>query len=387
MVKDNMKPVHNPTASKEALVVHIQGLLQQIVAPKHIHNAVIAVETMDRSFRWVGAAGDAHPDGSPMLVDTPFCIASVTKLYIAGAILKLHERGLVRLDQPISTYLPQALIGGLHRLGGVDYTDHITLHHLLSHTSGLPDYFEDRPKGGRNLIERLMEQDFTFGIEDIVRLTRELPPHFPPQPLDEKRRKVRYCDTNYQLLYATIEAVTGQSRHAAFTELLYQPLGLEHTWHPGARPDAPEPATLWFGEKPAHIPLGLRSFGDLISTADDMLRFMRRLIRGEVFDNPATLELMMGRWHTFGFSFSLAPLSPNWPIQYGLGMMRFQMPRLFSPFRPTPAVVGHTGATGSWLFYCVEQDVLLAGTVNQASAGAAPFRIVPKILAALESVA
>lgn len=52
-----------------------------------------------------------------MRADTPRWIASVTKLHIASSILKLYERGLIRLDASMSTYLPQTLIGGLHRLG------------------------------------------------------------------------------------------------------------------------------------------------------------------------------------------------------------------------------------------------------------------------------
>lgn len=94
---------------------------------------------------------------------------------------------------------------------------------------------------------------------------------------------------------------------------------------------------------------------------------------------------MTQSWHTFGFSLNPMPTSPGWPIQYGLGMMRFHIPRLFSLLHPTPPVIGHTGVTGSWLFYCPEWDVYLVGTVNQAAAAAVPFRLVPKLLQILGS--
>ena len=68
------------------------------------------------------------------------------------------------------------------------------------------------------------------------------------------------------------------------------------------------------------------------------------------------------------------------PIEYGLGIMRFRLPRLFTGMRRMPAVIGHTGSTGAWLFYCEELDLLLAGTVDQATAGAIPYRVVPKLL-------
>jgi CubicO group peptidase (beta-lactamase class C family) len=381
------KPVNtnDQFSGSEALDKRLERLLHEMAAPKTIHSALVAVEKMDRSFRWVGTAGDAYLDGVPLLADTPLFIASVTKLYIASAILILNERKLIQLDQPLAAYLPQTLTQGLHRLDGVEYTDQITLRHLLSHSSGLPDYLEDKPKGGQNFAERLIAQDFAFTIADMIDVVRDLTPHFPPQSLAASTQKIRYCDTNYQLLIAVIESITGDSLHAAFTDLLYKPLGLEYTWHPGSRPDAPEPVMLWMDDQPLHIPLAMRSFGDLISTADDMLNFMRSLVRGEVFDDPATLSLMMCHWNTFGFSLNPVRLSPGWPIEYGLGMMRFKIPKLFSGFRSIPAVVGHSGATGSWLFYCEELDVLLAGTVNQLSAGAVPFRYLPKMLQALDA--
>jgi len=401
MANDNqLKPVHtdNPTAGSEALVGRLQELLHQLAAPQSIHHAVIAVEKGDGSFRWSGAVGDAHPDSTPMRVDTPIWIASVTKLYIASSILKLVERGLLRLDAPMSTYLPQALIGGLHRLGGVDYTEQITIHHLLGHLTGLPDYIDSRPKGKKTLIEELIQQDSAFTISDILdRVRHKLTPLFPPQPLDAAhpdgaahpagatRPKVSYSDTNFQLLIAIIEAVTGEPLHAVLADLLFTPLGLAHTWHPAAQPESVRPATLWIDKQPLHIPLAIRSFGDLFSTVDDLLKFMRDLIRGEVFDDPATVNLMTQRWHTFGFSLNPVRTSPGWPIQYGLGMMRFYTPRLFSPLRPTPPVIGHSGATGSWLFYCPALDVYLAGTVDQVAAAAAPFRFVPKLLHILAS--
>jgi D-alanyl-D-alanine carboxypeptidase len=94
---------------------------------------------------------------------------------------------------------------------------------------------------------------------------------------------------------------------------------------------------------------------------------------------------MQQRWNRFGLPLDAAALrAPSWPIEYGLGLMRFQLPRFLTPLHPMPAVIGHTGSTGSWLFHCPELDVRIAGTVNQATAGAVPYRFVPKLLRALD---
>jgi D-alanyl-D-alanine carboxypeptidase len=77
-------------------------------------------------------------------------------------------------------------------------------------------------------------------------------------------------------------------------------------------------------------------------------------------------------------------VGPGWPMEYGLGMIRYRLPRLFTPFKPVPEVVGHSGVTGSWLFHCPELDIITAGTVDQATAAALPYRFVPRLLRALQ---
>jgi len=351
-----------------------------------VEHALLAVETGDGSFRWTGAAGLASPRGAPMETDTPYFMASVTKLHIATVVLQLWERGRLALDEPITTYLPGGLVAGLHRLDGVDRTGELTVRHLLGHTSGLADWLEDRPEDGRSIGERLVaEGDRSWAREDLLRFVREqLRPHFPPQAPEGPRQRVRYSDTNYQLLIGIIEAVTGLPLHAAFEEHLLRPLDLRSTHLPG-HPWAPGPvaemATLWLGDAPANLPRAMGSFGDLIGTASDALRFLRALVRGEVFRDPATLGLMQGRWNRFGLPLDLAALRlPSWPIEYGLGMMRFRMPRAFTPLAAMPAVVGHTGSTGTWLFHCPERDLFLAGTVDQSTEAALPFRFLPRVL-------
>jgi CubicO group peptidase (beta-lactamase class C family) len=116
----------------------------------------------------------------------------------------------------------------------------------------------------------------------------------------------------------------------------------------------------------------MRSFGDLMSTADDTLRFLRALIHGEVFDDPRTFALMHERWNPIFF-----------PMRYGLGMMRFPIARLFAPGRRRATLVGHSGGTGSWLLHCPELDLLLTGTVDEVNARAVPFRFLPRVLRAL----
>lgn len=368
---------------KTELGPQLEELLRGLLKTRGVYHAVIAVENLDRSFRWAGAAGQAHPDGTPMTVDTPFWIASVTKMYIATTILKLWEEGALSLDDPIAAHLPKSMVDGLHRTKeGVDHSHEITVRHLLSHTSGLPDYLEIKLEGGKSLFDLVLEEgDRAWSIADSIEIVQKAnQPLFPPQPLEARKKKARYSDTNFQLLIAIIEAISGKPVHAAFEDMIYQPLNLRKTFHPDITPAEPVPpvAVTWVKDQPlVDIPLATSSFRDLNSTADDLLAFMRALLCGEVFARPSTVDLMKSNWNRFGFLIS--PVAPGWPMEYGLGMIRYQVPFPFSLFVKMPAVIGHTGASSAWLFYCPSLDLLTAGTVSQVTAGAVPFRFVQKL--------
>lgn len=83
----------------------------------------------------------------------------------------------------------------------------------------------------------------------------------------------------------------------------------------------------------------------------------------------------------FGFPRDAAAMrAPQWPIAYGKGIMRVEFPPPMSWFISAPPIIGHTGSTGSWLFYCPRPDVSVCGTVSQAAGGPVPFCFVPKLL-------
>jgi len=333
-----------------------------------------------------------------MLPDSPWFIASISKLFIAAVVMQMTEEGELALADRLVDLLPEPLTEGLHRMGGQDHTPRITVEHLLSHTSGLPDFIEDYPArdrrgktDSRSLVEILVQDgDREWSLEDTVERTRRLlRPHFPPQSLTSPGVRLRYSDTNYQLLVGIVEAQHGKSFAEVLAERVLDPLDLASTWVPGhPRGSAVEPnvATLYAGADTAPFPQFFRSIVDLNSTCPDLIRFLRGLRNdGEngLFRDPDTWSRMHGRRWRFAFPRDRAALrQPSWPIEYGLGVMGFRLPRLLTPFRPVPGVLGHTGSTGTWLFHAPDPDLYLVGAVSQITAGALPFRLVPKILRA-----
>lgn len=368
---------------------HLQKILDKLASRKKINQAIMAVESGDQSFRWSGVAGEITISNRPLDITTPFFIASIDKLYNATTVMLLSKQGKLDLDNPISDYLTADLIQGLNFLNGTDYSNKITIRHLLSHTSGLADWLEDYPKGEQSLIEKVLDKgDMKISIPEIAALVRnDLKPHFPPQDLSRRKVKARYSDTNYIILIAIIESICGKPLHKVHEELIYQPLSLHHTYFPGlSQPlsPIPSPVPLRANGKIIEIPELMKSFRGIYSTLSDTIAFLRKLTRQEVFQNKESFEYMQANWHRFSLPMDRAALrSPGWPIEYGLGLMRFQLPKVFTSMKSLPAVIGHTGSTGCWLFWCPEIDIYFSGSVDEASAGAVPYRIMPELLKTL----
>jgi len=268
----------------------LQALLEKQINKGGVYNIVAGVQSQDGSIDCSGAAGIADTEaGIPMTVDTPYFIASITKMYTAAAILKLHEQELLNLDEVISKYLPASLINGIHVYKGKDYSSQIKVCQLVNQTSGLADYFEDKPKGGHSLSDDLKQgHDRELDVPQIMAIVRGLSPKFKPG--DKNGAKASYADTNYQLLGAIIEAVTGKSVADNFQELIFAPLDLKHTYAYNAavpRPNAP--AVVYFKEKTLKYSSNLLGFAFMFHSYDDISLSM------SCFDIPESLGILFQR--------------------------------------------------------------------------------------------
>jgi D-alanyl-D-alanine carboxypeptidase len=332
---------------------------------KSVRNCVLAVTKGDGSYSWAGAAGIATQDGQvPMTKDTPIYISSITKLYTATAIMKLYEEGALSLDDPISKYLPADLIRGIHVYKEKDYSNEITIKQLLSHTSGIADYYEEKSsKDGKNLFELFLEEpEKSWTVDEtIARARDDLEPHFPPGT------DAFYSDTNFQLLGKIIENVTHKPLHIVYEDFFFRPLDLKHTWligysEPSVTPSA-APADVFY--KDMNI-TNIRSNGaywadgGIVSTAEEMIIFLKALNEGNLISND-TLELMHD-WHKLEF-----------PMQYGYGTMYFKLPRLMSKVTKLTPLWGHSGSTGSFLYYSEDLDLYMAGSINNVGSNSKPF--------------
>jgi len=151
----------NATGMEEEKLQHV---LDKTVDNKKVFGTVVNISSGSES--WIGSAGN-------LTNQSQYFIASTTKLYITAIILKLRETGQLSLDDKISAYLPSNVMNDLHIYKGVDYSDEITIKHLLSHTSGLPDYFEQKKENGQSLKDELISgKDQKWIFEETIKLQR-----------------------------------------------------------------------------------------------------------------------------------------------------------------------------------------------------------------------
>ena len=369
--------------SEAELADRLQRLLERAVdRGRYVRHALLAVATVDGFWSWEGGHGVLDEDGTPAGPIARYPIASVTKLATATVAMQAVERGALRLSDRLVDLLPAEQHRGLHIMDGVDRTGEITIQHLLGHTSGLPDYYDQAPRGGSSPQTRLLAgEDVPFPYEEVLRTVRDdLTPHFPPQDLRARKMKARYADTNFQLLGAVLEVVEARSLRDVFSEDLFVPLGLDDTSCYPSRPRSGrslEPDARVWSKQVVLQPAGMLTTqvpdGGMISTVADQVAFMRALVTGGVFDDPGTWERMRSGWHRVMF-----------PIEYGLGVMRYAPSRWMNLGATVPEMVGHTGSTATWLFHVPSLDAIVAGGFDVAQPSM-PFRFVPKVLRAVTS--
>lgn len=160
----------------------LQTLLNAQIGKGSIHNIVAAVQSYDRSIDFIGASGIADPhNGAAMTPNTPYFIASATKMYTATIAFHLHEKKCINLDAPISEYLPASLTHGIHIYKGTNYSDRIKVSELINQTSGLADYEGDKLRGEKSILDELKTgHDRSIDTAEAIEIIRKLSPHFPP---------------------------------------------------------------------------------------------------------------------------------------------------------------------------------------------------------------
>lgn len=216
--------------------------------------SVVALVVRDRAIAWFGARGTLYPD--PPTSDTQYRIASLTKMFVAIAVLRLRDEGRLRLSDRLDDHLSGTGVGAL-RIG-----------ELLAHTAGL----ESDPPGP--WWERAPSQ----ARADLSALTGRTPLRHPAG------RRFHYSNVGYAMLGALVAQIRGRNWTEVVREEVLRPLELTRT---SVNPQAPcaqgwavHPWADLVTPEPAHDAGLMSPAGGFWSTAADLGRFAMFLADG-----------------------------------------------------------------------------------------------------------
>ncbi len=334
----------------------IEKIFNKTVASSHIHECVLHVENTQGDFSYNKGYGGKD-------INSPFVIASITKLFTTTCILVLNEQKSLSLSDKISDYIDDSILRGLHVYDGREYSYDLTISDLLFQVSGLPDEFEET-----NDIARLpfmnhdSYQDFTEYVADV----KKLKPRFIPRTA----HKAYYANINFDLLGLIIEKVTQQPLEQEFFKRIFEPLGLSNTYLPTSEHEFIP--NVYVKNKSLYRPktvISSRASGGCISTAHDLMIFMKAFYGGTLFCKSLFEKLSI--YHKLQAS--------KGPIYYGGGYMRIPLDGILTFFMGKGELLGHSGTTGSFAFYYPYKDLFIVGDVNQMANPAIPIRLVIKL--------
>jgi CubicO group peptidase (beta-lactamase class C family) len=293
---------------------------------------------------WSRSSASVEPDS------TVYDLASLTKVMATtSALMLLVERGKVRLDAPVTTYVPEFDGAG---------TASITVRELLAHTSGLRADLPDRElkaiPDGPTLLARVLAQT----------------PRFPPGT------RVVYSDLNAILLGEIVRRVAGEPLAAFVTREVLAPLGLAQTgFHPAASWRARiAPTGVWRGHAVAGVvndPSAAKLGGaagnaGLFGTATDVARFAQFMLRrGALVDGrrlvaAETVRMFTTQAANFGYQSEARAL--GWQML----PTGEQVSSAGTEFGPKS--YGHTGWTGTSLWIDPDRDLFVVLLTNRAFA-------------------
>ena len=281
------------SSSHQELKTTLDDLLDESLDGTFGRISGVAMSIMSPSLpdgSWTGSVGyDSREQEDELSTDQPFRVASITKTFVASAILRLHEMDSLSINYPIEKDISKRHQEILIK-DGYDPSK-ILIRHCLNHTSGLFDYAANHDA----YIDACAKEPNhrwtrTEQLEGAVKWGDKV---------GEPGELYRYSDTGYILLGETIESFyNGDLAQGLRVLLRFKQLGLNSTWLETLEPyprNFPDPVHRYLGRLDAtnfDASIDLYGGGGLMSTCQDLSLFIKALFNHEVYDKKETLSLM-----------------------------------------------------------------------------------------------
>lgn len=337
----------NRPISKAAVSEEINTRLTKIVEKdKTLSSALLTIYSNKTGYFEQFAVGTKNQYSElPVQIDSRYHSASIGKTMCATVFGILSDEGKINLNDKISSWLDDDILKGLFVVDGTDYSDQVTLKHLLSHTSGIGDYFEGPVKSGKPMLEIISSNpDLLFTPEELIAFTRE-----NQIPVGKPGQQFYYSDTGYILLGFILEAIEEKPYSAILEDRIFQPLGMAESYF------------MFYNDKPTDI-IGIYmneidfsnknalsidwAGGGVVTTMNDLLTFMMALENGTILSDDVYSQMTdFSNIYTKG-------------IYYGMGMMYFDFSELSLLLKLSSMtdLYGGVGVTGTYMLYDKEKD-------------------------------
>lgn len=261
----------------QSKVEKIRQLIKYYADENLFNGAVLVAQNNEVLYK--GAVGFANMEHNvPNTTHTKFRIGSITKQFTSLMIMQLVNEGKLDISKPLTTYLPN-----YRRETG----DKITIEHLLTHTSGIPNY-TDNPDFYNNTGKRIP-------VTDFIRLYCSGDLEFDPGS------EFNYSNSGYFILGGIIEAVTRQSYEEALRRRILEPLGMKETGYDNSDQVIQNRASGYVrsfdGFKNAeylHMSLPYAA-GSLYSSVEDLYKWNKALDAGRLLPGDKFKSLFRGR--------------------------------------------------------------------------------------------
>jgi len=317
---------------------------------------LFSMESGDKQISWSGAAGiNDLSFGDSLQVSRTFRIASVTKTYVAAAILRLMEKKVLLLEDPISKHLSP-----MHaKILAQDYDlEQITIAQILRHSAGFFDHTH---------APEFFDKVFSVPVYEWTRTTQIQLGVEKGDRIGPPGKQFSYSDMGYVILGELIEIYTGKSLDGGIKELLgLEKLGLVRTdfERMDSQTDQQRIHQYFQGKDTYDFSPTMDYYGGggILSNTADLIDFFQALFQGKIFDNQATLALMLQP--------GTYPVKPK--LDYGMGMFKLQVNNMDA--------YCHSGFWGTQVLYIPKLDIYMAANYSGGWGGGAVAPIFEKVL-------
>lgn len=290
--------VSEPVLTIKDVIHEVKALMKRLCERDAFSGTVLIAK--DDEVLYSNACGEASKRFHvPNNIDTKFNLGSMNKMFTSTSIVQLAEKGKLSFQDPISKYVDESWLP-------TDITSTVTIHQLLTHTSGLGSYFNETFMNGARSRFRT--------LEDFKPLVKDEKLAFEPG------KRFRYSNTGMFFLGVVIESVTGQSYFDYIRENIYKPAGMTNSDsyemdNPvenlaiGYYRDEDSPSG-WKNNYFLHVIKGGPAGGGF-STVVDLHRFGRALLTGKLVSSES-FDVMWkdhsGDYYGYGFRVDEGPL-------------------------------------------------------------------------------